>query len=90
MPRISLKSDPGGADETACPLQAREVRNTTTANSALATATTISDLAIGAASKDGPFVSTTAMPAGNTIAPIMWSQPCTFASVVVPAAGTNL
>ncbi len=64
---------------------AREVWNTITTNNAIA-ATTINDPAIGAASNEGPFKSTTATPAGNRIAPIMWSEPCTLARVVVPAA----
>ena len=41
-----------------------------TTKSAIA-ATTTSDPAIGAASNEVPFVSTTATPAGNRIAPIM-------------------
>ena len=63
--------------------QAREVRNTITVNSAIA-ATTISDPTIGAATKASPFNRTTATPAGNRIAPIIWSQPCTLARLVVP------
>ena len=65
-----------------------EVLNTITANNAIA-AVTISDPTIGAAMSEGPFTSTMATPAGNTIAPTMCSQPCTFARAVVPAAGTS-
>ena len=68
--------------------QAREVRNTITVNSAIA-ATRISDPTIGAATKAFPFNSTTATPAGNGIAPIIWSQPRTLARLVVPAAGIS-
>lgn len=39
--------------------------------------------------KDAPFRMTMATPAGNRIAPAIWSQPCTFASVVAPADGTS-
>ena len=49
-------------------IYAREVRNTMTANSAIA-AVTISDPMIGAATNDSPFKSTSATPAGNRIAP---------------------
>src|SRR5229473_3792570 len=45
---------------------------------------------LGAAINESPFRSTTATPAGHRIAPIMWSQACTLARVVVPAAGTSL
>jgi hypothetical protein len=44
--------------------QAREVRNTITVNSTIAT-TTISDPTIGAATNASPFNSTTATPAGK-------------------------
>lgn len=59
-----------------------------TTNSAIA-ATTIKDPTIGAAMNDVPFSTTIATPAGNRIAPTIWSQPCTFASMLVPAAGTS-
>ena len=81
MPRMGSKGDGRAAAVTARPLQirdrlqAREVRNTTTANSVIA-ATTVSDPTIGAASNEGPS-STTATPAG-TESRLRCSQPCTW------------
>jgi hypothetical protein len=92
MPRMSLKSDGRGraaaAPAGAASVQTREVRKTITVNSAIAT-TTISDPTIGAAIKDAPFKTTMATPTGNRTEPMIWSQPCAFASVLAPAAGTR-
>ena len=69
-------------------VEAMEVRNTISANRAIA-ATMMKDPTIGAAMKDFPFSNFRATPAENRIALLMWSQPCTLARVMVPAAGTS-
>jgi hypothetical protein len=66
-------ADPGGAiDRQRC--QACEVRNTISANRAVAV-TTISEPTIGKTIKRGPSSTTMATPTGNRMPPTICSQP---------------